>query len=63
MIKTHVIKHRGRPTYHGYVSVWDGKYCLYKLHIDAERLTREDALADAEITKAELLEQNRSTTD
>ena len=58
MIKVHTIKHRGRPTYHGYVSIWDNGYCLYKLHADAERLTREDARADAEMTKADLLEQN-----
>ena len=55
MIKTYTTKNRGKPTFHGSVSVWNGKGCIYRLHVDVERLTREDALVDAEILKSDLL--------
>ena len=61
MIRIHTRKHKNRPTYHGYVSVWHDGYRLYSLHADAERLTRDDARADAEQIRVDLLTINVNT--
>ena len=48
-------KNRGKPTYHGKVSVYIDGCRIYTLHVDAERITRDDAKNDAEHLKQDII--------